>query len=185
LALGWKTNVGEVLRLEAKQRGCGPPCRRTSNPCNLTPSSPCDASVGTCSRAADVELSGPVPRLLGPELNQRPQKLARKKSLSGPTSCSNFDDPHVDKPGRGGTLDRKPRNSNTGKILQTRPNVPYTFAPPSAVTPGGCSDAKVVARHRYIRKKVKPKGCRYLAKISSWRERVRFVSPHPNRRQQK
>ena len=60
---------------------------------------------------------------------------------------------------RGGTLQRKPRNSNTGKILQTRPNAPYTFAPPSAVTPdGGCPDAKVVARHRYIRKKAKPKG---------------------------
>ena len=57
------------------------------------------------------------------------------------------------------SLEWKPRNSNTRKILQTRPNAPYTFAPPSAVTPdGGCSDVKVVARHRYIRKKVKPKG---------------------------
>jgi len=27
--------------------------------------------------------------------------------------------------------------------------------------------------------------CRNLAKTSSWRERVRFVSPHPNRRHQK
>jgi hypothetical protein len=60
---------------------------------------------------------------------------------------------------RGGTLEWKPRNGNTGKILQTRPNAPYTFAPPSAVAPeGGCSEAKVVARHRYLRKKVKPKG---------------------------
>ena len=57
------------------------------------------------------------------------------------------------------SLEWKPRNSNTRKILQTRPNARYTFAPPSAATPdAGCSDAKVVARHRYIRKKVKPKG---------------------------
>jgi hypothetical protein len=57
------------------------------------------------------------------------------------------------------SLQWKPQNSNTRKILQTRPNAPYTFARASAVTPdGGCSDAKVVARHKYIRKKVKPKG---------------------------
>lgn len=44
------------------------------------------------------------------------------------------------------SLEWKPRNSNTRKILQTRPNAPYTFAAPSAVTPdGGRSDAKAVA----------------------------------------
>jgi hypothetical protein len=43
------------------------------------------------------------------------------------------------------SLEWKPRNSNTRKILQTRPNAPYTLAPPSVTPDGGCSDGKVLA----------------------------------------